>query len=143
MKTDARTRAKRCFALARSTTFPAESATAIERGIRVAEAAGEDLDSFDIPGRTPRAPRLTGIRPLPTAEREAIMRRQRPYMAAAELREQLDTVAVALDQLRATMAAQAAAVGAAPDETIHDARLRNFHRAAAEARVRDARREAA
>jgi hypothetical protein len=143
MKTDARTRAERCFALARSTTFPAERATAIDRGTRVAEAAGFDLDSFDIPGRTPRLPRSAGIRPLPTAEREAIMRRHRAYMAAAAHREQQDTLAAALDRLRATMAAQAAATGAAPAETIHDARLRNFHRAAAEARARDVRREAA
>ena len=47
----ARSRAERCFALARSTTFPAERATAVERGIAIARSAGLDLDSFDIPGR--------------------------------------------------------------------------------------------
>ncbi|GAA3254775.1 hypothetical protein GCM10020258_12720 [Sphingomonas yabuuchiae] len=51
-------RAERCFALARSTTFPAERDTAIAHGITIAEAAGIDLDRFDIPGR-PRPRRST------------------------------------------------------------------------------------
>lgn len=55
----ARKKAARCFALASSTTFPAERETAIERGKAICEANDLDLDDFDIPGRTPtksRAP---------------------------------------------------------------------------------------
>ncbi len=48
--------AERCFALARSTTFPAERDTAIARGTAIAEAAGIDLDRFDIPSRVRAAP---------------------------------------------------------------------------------------
>jgi hypothetical protein len=51
----ARDKAERCFALARSTTFPAERATAINRGTRIAQAAHLDLDTFDIPGRIKRS----------------------------------------------------------------------------------------
>lgn len=47
------TKAERCFAVARSTTFPGERDNAIAQGTRIAEAAGLDLDTFDIPGRTP------------------------------------------------------------------------------------------
>jgi len=47
----ARRRAERCFALARSTTFPGERDNAIAQGTRIAEAAGLSLDLFDIPGR--------------------------------------------------------------------------------------------
>lgn len=48
---DAIRRADRCFALAASTTFPAERDAAVARGIAIAEAAGLSLDRFDIPGR--------------------------------------------------------------------------------------------
>lgn len=48
---DAIRRADRCFALAASTTFPAEREAAVTRGIAIAEAAGLSLDRFDIPGR--------------------------------------------------------------------------------------------
>jgi hypothetical protein len=47
----ARQRAERCFALARSTTFPAERDNAVRRGTEIAERAGLSLDLFDIPGR--------------------------------------------------------------------------------------------
>lgn len=47
----ARDRAEACFALARSTTFPGERENAIASGTRIAQAAGLDLDLFDIPGR--------------------------------------------------------------------------------------------
>lgn len=47
-----RERAERCFALARSTTFDGERDSAIARGVAIAEKAGLDLDTFDIPGRS-------------------------------------------------------------------------------------------
>ncbi len=47
----AQQRAERCFALARSTTFDGERETAIAMGMRIASAAGLDLDAFEIPGR--------------------------------------------------------------------------------------------
>lgn len=47
----ARDLAERCFALARSTTFPAERDSAIGRGTAICEKAGLSLDQFDIPGR--------------------------------------------------------------------------------------------
>ncbi|MGO1304991.1 MAG: hypothetical protein ACTMKV_09440 [Sphingomonas parapaucimobilis] len=58
MVSDAFHRADRCFALARSTAFPAERETAIARGTAVAEAAGISLDCFDIPGRERARPRM-------------------------------------------------------------------------------------
>lgn len=51
MSSEARRRAERCFALARSTTFGPERETAIAKGTAIAEAAGLSLDAFDIPGR--------------------------------------------------------------------------------------------
>lgn len=51
----ARQKAERLFALARSTTFPHERDSAIAKGAAIAEAAGLDLDTFDIPGRIKRA----------------------------------------------------------------------------------------
>lgn len=51
MISDAFRRAEGCFALARSTNFPAERDTAIARGTAIAEAAGISLDRFDIPRR--------------------------------------------------------------------------------------------
>lgn len=55
----ARQKAARCFALAASTTFPAERETAIDRGTAICAEAGLDLDDFDIPGRV-RPPRPAG-----------------------------------------------------------------------------------
>lgn len=55
MATTPREKAKRCFALARSTTFAGEREAAISRGVAICEAASLDLDEFDIPGRPPRA----------------------------------------------------------------------------------------
>jgi hypothetical protein len=59
---EARRRAERCFAVARSTNFPAERETAVKRGEAIANAAGLSLDDFDIPGRVkaePRRPRMS------------------------------------------------------------------------------------
>lgn len=62
MATPAYNRARACFALAASTTFEGERASAISRGTAIAQAAGLSLDLFDIPGRVkstrsaPRAP---------------------------------------------------------------------------------------
>ena len=60
MSSEARRRAKRCFALARSTTFGHERETAIARGEAIVRAAGLSLDEFDIPGRA---------KPQPTGDR--------------------------------------------------------------------------
>lgn len=56
MSREAYQRAERCFALARSTTFPGERKAAIARGTFIAEKAGLDLDRFDIPGRVREKP---------------------------------------------------------------------------------------
>lgn len=56
---NAREKAERCFALARSTTFEGERANAIAQGTRIAEAAGLSLDLFDIPGRARAKPQET------------------------------------------------------------------------------------
>jgi len=53
---DARRKAERCFALARSTTFDGERVNAIVQGTKIAQAAGLSLDLFDIPGRARREP---------------------------------------------------------------------------------------
>lgn len=55
MTAAARTKAERCFALARSTKFDGERDNAIAQGTRIAEAAGLSLDLFDIPGRSRKA----------------------------------------------------------------------------------------
>lgn len=55
MTAAARTKAERCFALARSTKFDGERANAIAQGTRIAEGAGLSLDLFDIPGRARKA----------------------------------------------------------------------------------------
>ena len=51
MTADAARKARRCFALAKSTTFPAERDTAIKRGLAILESAGLNPDHFDVPGR--------------------------------------------------------------------------------------------
>lgn len=57
MKKTPRQRAEACFALARSTLHDGERENAISLGIKVATAAGLNLDLFDIPGRSrPRDP---------------------------------------------------------------------------------------
>lgn len=56
MSADARGKAERCFAVARSTTFEGERDNAIEQGTKIAQAAGLSLDLFDIPGRARREP---------------------------------------------------------------------------------------
>jgi len=65
MNADARRKAERCFAVARSTTFDGERANAIAQGTKIAQAAGLSLDLFDIPGQvktTAPPPRSTGFR---------------------------------------------------------------------------------
>lgn len=53
MTRDPRQTAEACFAVARrATTTPGEREAAINRGKAIAERAGLDLDSFDIPGRS-------------------------------------------------------------------------------------------
>lgn len=44
-------RARRCFAVARSTTHEGEREAAINRGLAICEKAGLYPDRFDIPGR--------------------------------------------------------------------------------------------
>lgn len=91
MTCDAFRRAERCFALARSTTFPAERDTAIARGVGIAEAAGIDLDRFDIPGRAPAAPKhhTMGFRSKPAPDDYSVdeigdlMRAHRRHMEEA------------------------------------------------------------
>ncbi|GAM00529.1 hypothetical protein [Sphingomonas parapaucimobilis] len=88
---DAFRRAKRCFALARSTTFIPERNTAIARGMAIAEAAGIDLDRFDIPGRAQAAPKHLpmGFRSQPAPEDYSVneigdlMRAHRRHMEEA------------------------------------------------------------
>lgn len=46
--------AEKCFEIARSTRFAGERASAISRGIAIAEKAGLRLDLFSIPGRDER-----------------------------------------------------------------------------------------
>lgn len=55
MASNARDKAERCFALARSTSFSGERDNAIAQGTRIAEGAGLSLDLFDIPGRERKA----------------------------------------------------------------------------------------
>lgn len=145
MSARARQLAERCFALARSTTFAGERDAAIARGMVIAEKAGLSLDLFDIPGRVRAArtrPNYTHDRARFRREDEALRRHNatRPDRApeqysSADLRE-------VMDRFRATMAAQEAAAGAGPDETVYDARRRNFAEATAAAAKRDAARSA-
>lgn len=55
MASNARDKAERCFALARSTSFAGERDNAIAQGTRIAEGANLSLDLFDIPGRPRKA----------------------------------------------------------------------------------------
>jgi len=70
MATNARDKAERCFALARSTTHDGERSNAIAAGTRIAEAAGFSLDLFDIPGRE----RKSAPRPAPSRYRDDLFR---------------------------------------------------------------------
>lgn len=91
MAEDAFRRASRCFALARSTPFAPERDTAIARGVGIAEAAGIDLDRFDIPGRAPAAPKhhTMGFRSKPAPDDYSVdeigdlMRAHRRHMEEA------------------------------------------------------------
>lgn len=48
--------ARKCFAVAKSTTHDGERSAAINRGMALLEGAGLDLDDFDIPGRARQGP---------------------------------------------------------------------------------------
>jgi len=54
----------------------------------------------------------------------------------------MDDLSEAMRRYKDSLARAAAAVGAGADETVYDARQRNFERAAAEAKARDRAREA-
>lgn len=129
--------AERCFALARSTTFPGEREAAIARGIAIANKAGISLDRFDIPGRARASTPPPPPRPKPAAsKRKAEPTSFRsPFMSgkysSADLNE-------AMARFRQTMDETAAATGAGPDETIYAAKRRNFDAAVAAAAQRDA-----
>lgn len=127
----ARSKAERCFALARSTTFAAERDTAIARGIAIAERAGLDLDTFDIPGRQRAAPRFGHYRAPPS-------------YSGADLRETMAAfnghmagVGAAMRSFEETIRRREAEVRARENETVYDALRRNFDAAAAAARARD------
>lgn len=128
MSTRARSLAERCFALARSTTFGFEREAAIARGTAIAEKAGLSLDLFDIPGRV-RGRAARSARP---AEQPARRDRAEPpgHYTTSSVHE-------AMARFNEAMARQSAEVGAREDETIYDARRRNFERMAAAARARD------
>jgi hypothetical protein len=125
-------RAQRCFALARSTTFLAERDTAIALGIAIAEGAGLDLDLFDIPGRDRYA--------STDGPRMAFRAKLAPDEYSVEeigrlMREHLERMAHAI------VAAEAQA-GARDGETAYDARRRNFSAECAAAKARDMARDA-
>lgn len=125
------TRAERCFALARSTSFAGERSSAVARGTAIAEQAGLSLDLFDIPGRVREAPRIVRSRAPESYEHQDV----RDITAA--FRAHMNGVAGAMESFYATMDRRAAETGAADGETVYDARRRNFDAAAAQARVRD------
>ncbi len=153
--------AERCFALARSTTFAGERETAVARGTAIAAKAGLSLDLFDIPGRARDRTRRDnetfddvyqsgryhrdGAFDW-TAYQDDLERSLQPgerFVRRAEAAPAHYTAAdvhAAMAALKAAMARQAAAAGAGDDETIYDARRRNFDQAAAKARARDERR---
>jgi len=129
----ARERAERCFALARSTGFPAERATAVARGIEIADRAGLDLDTFEVPGRkrTIAAPTFGRYAAPPRYSRAEL----NETMAAfnAHMRGSSD----AMRSFEETLRRREAEVGARDGETVYDALLRNFEAEAAAARARD------
>lgn len=147
--------AERCFAVARSTTFAAERETAIARGVAIVEAAGLSLDDFDVPGRH-RASRAAGTAshpvPFDQAAWEAELARHVELMRATAIKvprqRSPDSISVheiralkagldrhtrglsgSLEELYATLARRGAEVGAGADETVYDARRRNFEQA--------------
>ncbi len=135
MTSDAIRRAERCFALARSTTFVPERDTAIARGLAIAEAAGLNLDAFDIPGRV-KTRRTATFRP--TDINRPSWRAPEEY-SADEIRDLMRTH---LARMKDAIIKAEFSTGAAPGETAYDARRRNFHEACAAAKARDAAREA-
>ena len=122
MTAAARTRAKRCFALARSTPFPAERTSAIARGEAICAKAGLSLDDFDIPGR---------------------LRLARPSAAQSRIRavyfESVSdtTLAEVFARMAETLKQAEERAGVRDGETLADAQLRNFNAACAEAAERD------
>lgn len=53
-------KARKCFALARSTTHAGERDAAVSRGLAILERAGLNPDDFDIPGRARKRPAPAG-----------------------------------------------------------------------------------
>lgn len=161
MSGDARKRAERCFALARSTTFEGERKNAVAMGTRIAEEAGLSLDLFDIPGRARPEP----MQPPPASryredlfkrgrspfsdgqgwnpdDLRDVMARYRDQMAKAEAvarqqAAQQRADARAQEGLREARAEAMRRTGAQPDETPYDAQRRNFEAATADAKRRD------
>lgn len=85
--------ARKCFAVARSTSHAGERAAAINRGMALLERAGLDPDDFDIPGRARKRPHDLGTNARPG----------RPFMRVSP--DDLDEIARAFsDQLQATTA---------------------------------------
>lgn len=125
------TRAERCFALARSTTFAGERASAVSLGTAIAEQAGLSLDLFDIPGRVREAPRIVRSRAPDRYDREDTREMMRAFRA------HMNGVSGAMESFYASMDRRAAETGAGDDETVYEARRRNFDDAAAQARARD------
>jgi hypothetical protein len=163
---NARRRAEGCFALARSTTHAPERETAIAIGISIADAAGLDLDDFNIPGRSPAARRAAASgagepqgHPFDwTAYQAELAERVRANPAprfgrhaspaGQYTRENLREVTGAfqahmrgvnspLRDFEAALQRRARETGARDDETVYDAQRRNFDEAAARARARD------
>ena len=148
---NAYTRAERCFAVARSTKFPAERAAAIGRGTAIANAAGINLDRFDIPGRVNRnrsadfrATRadFSTARHAPADysvdEVNRLFREHLHRMGNASARDR-NEMREALDRMGDAIGAAEQAAGAVEGETAYDARRRNFDAACAAAKARDAR----
>ncbi len=135
MTGDAIRRAERCFALARSTTFVPERDTAIARGLAIAEAAGLNLDAFDIPGRA-KTRRTATFRP--TNINRPSGRAPKEY----SVDEIGDLMRAHLDRMMDAIIEAEFFAGAAPGESAYDARRRNFDAACAAAKARDAAREA-
>jgi hypothetical protein len=125
--TSAAQKAERCFALARSTSFPGERDTAIARGIAILEKAGLRLDAFDIPGR----PRTTRAAPPPP--RAPFEPRGRRAPDRYDFSEVQRVMAEFHRKMREAEQAAAACAG----ESAYDARRRNFAEQCAEAAARD------
>lgn len=98
---EARRRAERCFAVARSTTFDGERDNAVARGIAIADAAGISLDEFDIPGRVKAVPKPP---PRSRFAEDLFTRPRSPFYDGTATKDDFDDV---LRRFREHMAAAA------------------------------------